>query len=113
MQSKVGHPILLCAAALFLVAASASAQRHKLSTINAETDEGKVLQSIGQETDASKRIGFMEDFATKYPKHDSTAWVLAQLQAANAKSGNSAKAVERGTRSWRWIPWTSMLLTRT
>ena len=98
MQSKFGHPILLCAAALFLVAASAFAQRHKLSTINAETDEGKVLQSIGQETDASKRIGLMEDFATKYPKHDSTAWVLAQLQTANAKSGNSAKAVEWGTR---------------
>src|SRR5687767_361894 len=89
--------LFLCTmAVLMLGPASASAQRHKLTSINAETEEGKVLQSIGQETDAAKRIGLMQEFISKHGKHESAPWVLSQLQAAYVKEGNSAKAIAAG-----------------
>ncbi|HYP07155.1 MAG TPA: hypothetical protein VER03_13065 [Bryobacteraceae bacterium] len=95
MQSKQFRR-LVSAAALFLIAVSAPAQRHKLSSINAETEEGKLLQSIGQETDAPKRIALMEEFAAKHAKHESAGWVLSQLQADYIKAGNPAKAIAVG-----------------
>jgi tetratricopeptide (TPR) repeat protein len=74
----------------------AAAQRHKLSSINAETDDGKALQAIGQETDAAKRIGLMEQFATAHPKHESVGWVLTEAQKAYVKTGDHAKAIAAG-----------------
>lgn len=97
MQSKL-HRRIVCAAAVLLLAHAASAQRHKLSTINAETEEGKALQAIGQETDPSKRILLLEEFSVKHAKHESAPWVLSQLQTIHAKLGNAAKAIAVGER---------------
>jgi tetratricopeptide (TPR) repeat protein len=72
------------------------AQRHKLATINAETEEGKMLQAIGQEADEAKKLAMMEQFASKFPAHAATGWVYTQLQIAYNKGGNSDKAVAIG-----------------
>ena len=79
-----------------LVASMAEAQRHKLATVNAETPEGKMLQQIGQETDAAKKLAMMEQFASQFPTHDATGWVYSQMQVAYSKAGDSDKAIATG-----------------
>src|SRR5947208_1999005 len=74
----------------------ADAQRHKLATINTDTPEGKALQDIGTESDPGKKLALMEDFVQKYPKHDGTPWLLAQMQDLYTKSGNYDKAIASG-----------------
>src|SRR5688572_19890391 len=82
--------------AMVLVAGQAVAQRHKIGEINTETEEGKVLQAIGTEADAARKMQLMEEFVTKFPKHEGAGWVLSQLQPAYAKAGNFDKALEAG-----------------
>lgn len=84
---------------LFVLFASVgfTADRHKL-VINAETDEGKLLQQIGQESDSAKKIALMEEFAGKYPKHDGMAWVYSQMQTEYAKAGKPDKAIAAGAK---------------
>lgn len=81
---------------LAVVCTAAFAQRHKLAAINAETDQGKLLQVISQETDPAKRVAAMEEFVGKFPKDEAAGWVYTQLQTAYSKGGNSDKAVETG-----------------
>ncbi len=78
------------------LAAAASAQRHKLESINAETPEGKVLQSIGLEQDPAKKLALMEQFAAEHGKHEAAGWVLSQMQVAYTKAGNQDKTIEAG-----------------
>src|SRR4051794_15860036 len=78
------------------LAASAPAQRHKLAAINAETEEGKILQAISQEPDPGKKLGLMEQFVTQFPTHAAAGWVYTQMQAAYGKSGTPEKAVATG-----------------
>ncbi|MGH9719350.1 MAG: tetratricopeptide repeat protein [Bryobacteraceae bacterium] len=78
-----------------LVAAGALAQQ-KLGTVNAETPEGALLQQIGTEQDQAKRIVLLEDFASKFPKHEGIGWVLANAQAAYVKAGDVDKVIETG-----------------
>jgi hypothetical protein len=73
-----------------------NAQRHKLESINAETPEGKVLQSIGIESDPAKKLGLMEQFAAEHGKHEAAGWVLSQMQLAYTKAGNHEKTIETG-----------------
>lgn len=81
---------------LLVFAALLSAQeRHKLE-INAETDEGKLLQSIGQEPDPAKKAGLMEQFLAKYPSHDGAGWVLSQLQPVYMKANDYDKVMAAG-----------------
>jgi hypothetical protein len=82
--------------AVLLVAGTAEAQRHQLSSINAETPEGKDLQAIGTESDAAKKLALMEQFVAQHPKHEATGWVLTQMQLASVKAGNHDKAMEAG-----------------
>ncbi|MDX2151669.1 MAG: hypothetical protein SFV54_13105 [Bryobacteraceae bacterium] len=86
---------VLIGAALLIGSGVASAQRHKL-TINAETPEGQLLQQIGTEADPAKKLGMLEEFASKYPKHEAAAWVYAQMQPAYVKANNFDKAIESG-----------------
>src|SRR5687767_14738212 len=81
---------------LVALAGTASAQRHKLTSINAETPEGKLLQSIATETDAAKKLALMEQFAAEHPKHEATGWVLSQMQVGYTKGGNHDKAIAAG-----------------
>lgn len=77
----------------FAAAFPVAAQRHKL-TINAETPEGQLLQQIGLEEDAAKKLGLLEQFAAQYPKHEAAAWVYAQMVPLYSKAGQYDKAME-------------------
>ena len=80
---------------LLLAAFPLAAQRHKL-TINAETPEGQLLQQIGQEADAAKKLGLMEEFSQKYAKHEGAGWVLEQMVAAYLKASQFDKVLDTG-----------------
>ncbi|MGE5570001.1 MAG: tetratricopeptide repeat protein [Rhodospirillales bacterium] len=82
-------------AALLLAVGTANAQRHTI-TINTETPEGALLQQIGQEEDAAKKIALLEQFAAQYPKHEGTPWVYEQLVEAYTKASQPDKVVESG-----------------
>jgi tetratricopeptide (TPR) repeat protein len=59
--------------------------------IDAETPEGLLLQQIGQEQDAGKKLSLLEEFATKYPQHPGLPWVLGQVEPMYAKAGQHDK----------------------
>ena len=86
--------VLITAAILF--AATAAAQRHKIGEINAETEEGKFLQGIATEEDAARKVTMMEEFVSKFGKHEAAGWVWSQLQPAYAKAGNHDKVLQAG-----------------
>lgn len=89
---------LLSVAAItaLLVAFPSFAQRYKVATVNAETPEGKVLQSIMMENDPAKKLALSEQFATEFPKADAYGWVLTQMQKSYATAGNYDKVIETG-----------------
>ena len=76
----------------------AGAQRHKIGVLNAETEEGKVLQGMATEEDPARKVQLMEGFVAKYGKHEAVGWVYSQLLPAYAKAGNHDKAMEVGER---------------
>lgn len=82
--------------ALLAAVATAGAQRHKPAEINAGTPEGKLLEEIGSESDEAKKVALLEDFASKYPKHEGAAWVYEQMVAGYAKAGQYDKALDAG-----------------
>lgn len=88
--------------ALMLAAAPfgkiALAQRHKLSTVNAETPEGQLLQQIGQESDEARKLTLMEQFTSQYPKHEAIGWVWGQMQTAYVKANQMDKALDIGAK---------------
>ncbi len=84
----------LCALTFLAVAMPAAAQRHKMTTINAETPEGQLLQQIGQESDDARKLELMAQFADKYPKHEAILWVYSQMIPAYSKSGQWEKTLE-------------------
>src|SRR4051812_23429865 len=63
-----------------LAAVPALAQRHTLAQFNPQTEEGKVLQAISTEQDGNRKLALLEEFVSKYPKHEATSWVLYQMQ---------------------------------
>jgi lipopolysaccharide biosynthesis regulator YciM len=81
--------IVACAAAAF-------GQRHKIEEVNAEKPEGKLLQQIMQENDASKKTALLDQFSGEFPKHDSTPWVLEQLQGIYVKANDPDKIIATG-----------------
>lgn len=81
---------------LLATAGVISAQRHKIGEVNAEKPEGQLLQQIGQESDATKKLALMEQFIAQYPKHEAAGWVLEQMQPAYVKSGAIDKVIEAG-----------------
>lgn len=86
----------ILAGLLVLTAAITPAQRHKLGEVNAETPEGKLLQEIGQEQDAARKLGLLEGFVAKHPKHEAAAWAYSQMQPAYLKANQFDKALEIG-----------------
>ena len=81
--------IVACAAAAF-------GQRHKIEEVNAEKPEGKLLQQIMQENDAAKKTALLDQFSGEFPKHDSTPWVLEQLQGIYVKANDPDKIIATG-----------------
>ncbi len=82
--------------AAIVVAGTSFAQCHKIGEVNAEKPEGQLLQKIGQETDAAKKLPLLEQFASQYPQHEAIGWVYEQMQAAYLKTNNPDKALEVG-----------------
>ena len=81
---------------LALAALPSAAQRHKLATINATTEDGKALQAISSEADAAGKQKLMEQFTAAHPKHEASGWVWTQLQQSYLKAGSFDKAIEAG-----------------
>ena len=81
---------------LIAFALTASGQRHKIEEINSEKPEGKLLQQIMQENDASKKAALLDQFATEFPKHEGTPWVLEQLQAIYVAGNDPDKIIAAG-----------------
>ena len=84
------------------VASPVWGQRKQIS-INAETPHGAVLQKIGQEGDAAKKLAHMEEFASKFGTdaklHDELLWVYSQKQDLHVKAQEWDKAIEAGTKA--------------
>lgn len=87
--------ILVLSSALLLTSI-AEAQRYKLTTVNAETPEGKVLQQIGTESDPAKKLEAMEQFVAQFPSHNAAGWVYTQMQAAYGKGAQPDKVTAIG-----------------
>src|ERR1043165_1062291 len=86
-------------AILIVFACVAFAQRHKQpEEVDAEKPDGKLLQQIMQENDATKKAGLMEQFATEFAKNESTPWILEQLQGLYVKANNPDKIIATGER---------------
>ncbi|HZT33600.1 MAG TPA: hypothetical protein VFA33_27170 [Bryobacteraceae bacterium] len=79
-----------------IAAGSLAAQCHKIGEVNAEKPEGQLLQKIGQESDAAKKLGLLEQFATQFPQHEAIGWVYEQMLDGYLKANNSDKALEIG-----------------
>ena len=79
------------------------AQRQNF-TINVGTPEGQQLQAIGQETDDAKKIGLMEDFLSKYPKHEGAPWVAGQLETIYLNQKQYDKALDAADKAYTGGP---------
>ena len=81
----------------FAVAAgNGLAQCHKIGEVNAEKPEGQLLQQIGQEPDAAKKLALMEQFVGQYQQHEAAGWVYEQMLASYSKAGDAGKAIAIG-----------------
>lgn len=90
---------------VLLFASVALAQRQRLPmTLNSETPEGQMLQQIGQEAAADKKLVLIEEFVTKYPAHEATGWALVQLQMGYLDQKQFDKALEAGEKLLKLDP---------
>ena len=78
-----------------LLGAPAHGAKRKLVT-NLETVEGALLKHLLDEPDAAGKIALMESFASKYPVHESTTWILGELQTAYFKASQFDRAIGAG-----------------
>jgi tetratricopeptide (TPR) repeat protein len=85
-------------ALLLLAAYPALAQRFSIGEVNAQTPEGQLLQQIGQESDETKKLALMEQFAGSYPQHQAAGWVYEQMQVAYGKANQPEKTMQWGER---------------
>jgi tetratricopeptide (TPR) repeat protein len=88
-----------CYLLLALFVFSAAAQQRKHFVINASTPEGELLQNIGQESDDAKKMALMQDFVSKYPKHEGAGWVYDQMQQTFLKQKDYDKALDAGEKA--------------
>ena len=73
----MGSRIWLLTAALWAVSTAGAQNRYK-PDINAETPEGKILQTLGQEQDHAKRLALVDQFMGAHGTHPGAAWALGQ-----------------------------------
>src|SRR5436305_1529303 len=83
---------------LLLTLTLAGQQPRKL-TIDAETDEGKLLQQIERQADEPKKRALLEQFAAQYPKHQAAPWVYRQLQTIYMSEKEFDKTLDVGNRA--------------
>jgi len=86
-----------CFLAFVLCVLPALAQESKQHfVINVGTPEGQMLQSIGQDMDDSAKLTLMQDFMSKYPKHEGAPWVCGLMQSIFLKQKEWDKALDAG-----------------
>lgn len=61
--------------------------------IDTATPEGQLLQQIGTEEDAQKKVALLEQFVEKYSDHGGVKWVLGQLPPAYMKLEQPEKSL--------------------
>jgi tetratricopeptide (TPR) repeat protein len=88
---------------LALLVLPAMAQRQNF-TINVGTPEGQQLQAIGQESDEAKKVGLMEDFLAKYPKHEGAPWVCGLLESVYLQQKQFDKALDAADKAYSGNP---------
>ena len=66
------------ALALLLAAGALAADRHKLD-VDAETEDGILLQRIQQEPTLPRKLALLEKFVSQFPNATSIAWVYEKL----------------------------------
>jgi hypothetical protein len=76
-NALIRHPVSVLAL-LLAVAAASAADRHKLD-VDAETQDGILLQRIQQEPTKPRKLALLERYAVEFPKTTSIAWVYEQL----------------------------------
>src|SRR5258708_10738829 len=64
--------------ALFVIAGAFAADRHKID-VDAESDDGILLQRIQQEPLAKRKLALLEKYAVQFPRTTSIAWVYEKL----------------------------------
>ena len=70
------------------------AQEKQNFVFNPGTPEGQILQSLGQETDDARKVTLAQDFLSKFPKHEASGWVAAQLESALLAQKENDKVLE-------------------
>ena len=87
-----------------LTAVASWGQNIRNVTINAESEEGQLLQQAGEQTEPAKKIEMLEQFLSKHESHDAAGWVHLQLQAEYLKTNGFAKSVEHGKDAQKRAP---------
>jgi hypothetical protein len=90
------NTMLMRFALLVLLCAPAYAQK-KLE-VEADTQEGQLLQEIDSEQNGVKKLTLLESFAKQFPNHEAASWVLSNLQTAYLEQKKYDRVFELGTR---------------
>lgn len=88
---------LVLALAPFFLALPADAHKRKFSA-DGEDTQSALLRYLVDEPSPVKKATLLDDFATKYPKHISATWALAELQQIYAKANDFDRAIATGDR---------------
>jgi len=73
-------------------------------TINTESEEGKLLQQAGDQTDSGAKVKLLEQFLEKFGSHEAAGYVHMQLLAEYLKVSNFDKALEHGSKAQAKAP---------
>jgi hypothetical protein len=76
--------------ALLIIAGAFAADRHKID-VDAESDDGILLQRIQQEPLAARKVVLLEKYAAQFPRTISIAWVYEQLLNVYIEAKQSEK----------------------
>ncbi len=82
--------------ALLLLATGMLMAQRPRPAYDPETKDGLLIQHIQQETDATEKLHYMEQFAAQFPSHPALAWVFDQLQQAYFDGKNWDQAIRIG-----------------
>jgi hypothetical protein len=82
---------------LFMLAEAAGAEAQRVPPVlDPNSEDGRLLLEIGEESLEAKKIELMRQFVAKFPRHEELQWVLVQLQPACFKQNQFHKALEAG-----------------
>jgi len=94
MKAIVALPAVILAAGA--LSRPARAQCHQPAELNATSPAGQLLQHAEQETDNTKKLALLEQFATQYPQHKAAGWVDEQLLGLYVTTQQPDKALAMG-----------------